>query len=1036
MEIPRHLANEIRDGRVVLVLGAGASLGATSADGRMAPKGTELALEIAKKYLSDGHQDSSLAVVAELAQSESSVAIVQQFIADRFKDLLPTDFQQLLPTFKWAGIATTNFDFIVERAYQSNRKRAQDLVPFTTNDDCVEDKLKSARSVSYIKLHGCISCADDSEVPFILTPDQYVTHKKGRNLLFKRLKDWGYNHSIVFVGHRLQDPDIRQLLQELGISEDNRPMYYVVATGMSLEEQRFWGAKRITPLPGTYKDFLTALDASLDPALRQVSLVTPASEHPITHMLIDPQSAISDVTSEFLDTGAAFLHKNLEMGSIDPFKFYRGYVDEWAPIAQSLDVRRNIEDSILSDVVLSHDAENAARARLCLILGPAGSGKTVFLRRIAWESAVEYGKLCLYVRPHARISYEALRELQQRSTDRLFLFVDDVALRSGELAAVIGRARQEGLLLTVIGTERQNQWNIGASDILGPLVNDDYYLRRLSDSEVEQLVDLLRDHNCAGRLSELSRDAQLAEFHDKAGRHLLIALHEATSGKPFEDILFDEYQQIQPDLARQIYLAVCVLNQHNVSVRAGIVSRIFGITFNDFNKRFFKPLEQVIFTRKDRELEDYVYTARHPIIAEMVVQRALPEAGRRLNFYLPIIRAMNISYKADDTALRALMRARNIIDEFPDYQMGNLLYEVAIEEFGPNAGIFHQRAIFEMTRPSASLARAGDYLNEADRLNPGNRAILHSFSELELHKAETANSSLEKEVHLGESRRLANRLIAGPGRAGHAFHTIAKIGLFKLEQLLSVQAAGLPWEIANVITEIEDAIWRGIQRYPDQAHLYEAESRLAELTLDSERAFQALKAGQMANPYDPVIAIRYAKALHQRGSGAEAVEVLDAALAGNATNKHLYFVRATVLTQVAPDKTEEIEWNFRHGFTEGDSNYEAQFWYARQAYLNGKISEAQSQFDRLRNALLSPMFKRDIRGMVQRDGVNVSFTGAVARKVPDYCFVQRDGPADLLFTHISHVDQAFWQRLSIGQRVRFKLGFTYRGAVAVQLEPE
>ena len=370
MDIPYHLANEIRDGRVVLVLGAGASLGATSANGRVAPNGTELAEEIANHFLSDGHQGLPLAVIAELAQSESSIAIVQNFIADRFNDLLPTEFQRLLPTFKWASIATTNYDLIVERAYQDRKERAQDLVPFITNADCVEDNLKSAKSVAYIKLHGCISRADKAEVPLILTPDQYVTHKKGRDLLFKRLKDWGYNHSIVFVGHRLQDPDIRQLLQELGVSEEHRPMYYAVATGMSDEEKRFWAGKRITPLLGTFQEFLTALDNSLDPALRQVSLVTPASEHPITNVLTDPQSPISAVTLEFLETGAAFVHTNLEIGTIDPSVFYRGYVDEWAPIGQHLDVRRHIEDSILSDVVISDDAEECQEGKTMSNLGP------------------------------------------------------------------------------------------------------------------------------------------------------------------------------------------------------------------------------------------------------------------------------------------------------------------------------------------------------------------------------------------------------------------------------------------------------------------------------------------------------------------------------------------------------------------------------------------------------------------------------------------------------------------------------------------
>ena len=80
----------------------------------------------------------------------------------------------------------------------------------------------------------------------------------------------------------------------------------------------------------------------------------------------------------------------------------------------------------------------------------------------------------------------------------------------------------------------------------------------------------------------------------------MVALHEATSGKPFEDIIADEYAEVKPELAQLMYLGVCFLNRFDVPVRAGIIARVFGIRFTDFKERFFKPLEQVVITRYDQ----------------------------------------------------------------------------------------------------------------------------------------------------------------------------------------------------------------------------------------------------------------------------------------------------------------------------------------------------------------------------------------------------------------------------------------------------
>ena len=126
-----------------------------------------------------------------------------------------------------------------------------------------------------------------------------------------------------------------------------------------------------------------------------------------------------------------------------------------------------------------------------------------------------------------------------------------------------------------------------------------------------------------GTLETLDTKQRQEALHEKAGRQLLVALHEATLGKPFEKIIEDEYDRITPPKAQSMYMTVCLLNQFEVSVRSGIISRMYGVPFEEFKKHFFAPLEQIIITRRDDKSGDYCYMARHPHIAEIVVQTVL-----------------------------------------------------------------------------------------------------------------------------------------------------------------------------------------------------------------------------------------------------------------------------------------------------------------------------------------------------------------------------------------------------------------------------
>jgi hypothetical protein len=125
-------------------------------------------------------------------------------------------------------------------------------------------------------------------------------------------------------------------------------------------------------------------------------------------------------------------------------------------------------------------------------------------------------------------------------------------------------------------------------------VSREYKLPYLKEKEIKDLLDKLEKFQCLGLIKDLAREKQEEAFRNKAGRQILVALYEVTMGKSFEDIVFDEYNNIEPEQARLIYRTICALNRLGVPVRTGIIHRIFGVPFEIFKQKFFSPLENIV----------------------------------------------------------------------------------------------------------------------------------------------------------------------------------------------------------------------------------------------------------------------------------------------------------------------------------------------------------------------------------------------------------------------------------------------------------
>lgn len=1032
--LPTALVNEIREGHAVLVLGSGASMGAKNEEGRDFPTTRQLAKLIAERFLESHREGDDLAWVAELASSATHLYQVQDFVAEQFAKPQLAEHHALLPTFLWRGLATTNYDRLVERSYELATDAVQQLVPFISNNDRIDGKLRSANSVGLLKLHGCVSRTHDEKLPLIFTVDQYVSHRDSRHRLFQQLEEWATENTLIFVGQSLRDPDLRQILLDIIAKVGSHPRFYIVRPGVDQTERDFWGKKNISVVDATYGEFLRRLDVAIPRAIRPL-LKRVETDHPIKrHYVVDASISASLRQSLSDECDYVFSGQAVEPGT--PKQFYSGFSLGWYPIITELDVPRRMNDVLLADIFLRAEADRPTSAELYVVKAEAGAGKSVLLRRVAWTAATKTERIVLFAKNGKLPDAAVLEELSNATNQRVFLFVDNPASDPVPIAKLLATAKVRRTKLTIVAAERLNEWNTRC-EALEEFLTGTHELRSLNENEVGKLVDLLEKHGALGiRLLPMTREQRISEFVQQADRQILVALHVATYGLPFEDILVNEYERILPLEAQRLYLTVCVLNRLKVPVRAGIISRIHGIPFEEFKSRLFAPLEHVVHAFA-LPWGDIAYRARHSEIAEIVFQRILTDPIERFNEVVRVVRALNPMYSSDATALKSLLRARSVVQLFPSHEDALALYDAAELSLGDeDVFLLQQRANYERIRENGNMRQAVALLSRARELDPRDESVIHTLAEVTRRQSELAGNELDRAILRNEARSLLRGISSSGPSARFASSTRAKLAIDAVLDKISSQTA-TDRDIDESIREAERVVEDARQRYPGDPHVAGMEADLAKALADDERVFSALSKAHEANPRDPFITSRLASLLVERNATDRALAILSEALKSSRGDKRLNFLYAEVMRQYSHEvRPAELIPYYRRAFTRWDQNYESQFWFARFAWQYGTpadVVEAKEVFRHLRESPIPHPERIKVRDLAQGDGAPLVYLGSIERLEATYCFVGLDGDGEWVFTHRKDVVQSLWDSLAKHTRIGCNIGFTLGGPCAVNM---
>ncbi|MCG7591897.1 MULTISPECIES: SIR2 family protein [unclassified Halomonas] len=971
--------------------------------------------------------------VAELAISNSDLFQVQRSIADLFENVQPAEFHKKISLFRWRAIFTTNYDTIIEDAYRLSDAANQRCEVILSNKDGLDEVTRNAKVVPFFKLHGCITRARDENLPLILTTDQYNQYLENRDRLFSYLYELGHENTIIFAGYSNQDSNIRYSVERIEKSVGaGRPKYYIVKPGMKEIEKDLWASKRISAIDTTLEGFINELEISVSDVEKALSAARPVGNHPIQARFVT-NSTLKDDIRDALEHELVFVTNSIsDSGEVN--KFYAGANQGWFPICNGLDCARTLTDVIVNEVITCGEGERKSPVEFFVIKGEAGSGKSVELRRLAWNASLQHSRLCLYVNSLCQPKPEVIEEISALSEERVFLFWDNAGNNITGLLRLLKQAEHRKIKLTVFTAERYTEWNTKCSSLSG-FVTREYKLNYLGRKEAECLVDLLEKHNCLGpALNPLTRDQRIERFMDVLDRQLLVALHEATMGRPFEDIIVDEYESLNPQSAKDLYRIICLLNRFRIPVRAGLISRVTGITFESFSNNLFKPLEKVVITNRSPGGDVY-YTARHAEIAEIVFDRAYETVEDRYYEYVRILQSLNISFGSDRQSFRRMIRAKSLIELFSDHHYIENIYTIALESGGREPYLLQQMANYERIRSNGNFKKAISLLNEAAELAPRDESILHTLAVVWKAISENSIESSEKDRCRQEARSILNALVRVNGHTQAIDNVLINIELSVLQEHFK-DGRTTEFVIDNAIRNVEKLITDCKKRYPLDDGFLALEASFATMINDEPRALRALKSAYEKDSKDTFIAIRLAGIYEKNSEIDEAAKVLQDTLASKRHDQRLNFSLAELLRKKGGSSDEDLAFYYRRSFTPGDKNYQAQFWYARFTLESDKPElrrMAKEIFESLSSARLSFEAKTLVRDYIEKDGKVTILKGRLVFRNSSYGSVQPDNFSSEAFVNEESVDDEMWEALMTGDELRFKLGFNYMGLICKEV---
>ncbi len=596
------LKDSIKNGDLILFLGAGASRSCKNSSGNNLLDGKSLAKELAKRSSME-YADEDLQDVYAAAREVLGCRL-DTILEELLRHTKPSGEYHSLANYAWRRIYTVNIDDGLERAFSKSKQN----VCVRLSSDPIEDRDQFFQKLDLIKLNGSI---DRLPSGIIFSASEYAKSTNQSRPWYEQCGSDFMRNTFLFIGTKLNEPLLKYHIERYKENNKQNPgRSYVITPNATAIEKASLKQYNIEHIPGTLKDFTTWLEREFPKKLTPEMLAR-ASLPPYAAALstIDKERYTKLFDGVFLvkkDTAPKIKNN----GAIHDF--YKGFKPTWDDIVSRIPA--NLEIFSTSINVLR---KNLGRHRVIPLVGPAGSGKSTLLMQIAYESAKWNGFSVYYFEEPLFDVKETLIAIEEASKNSINILVaiDNVDL----VAESIVEAFKTGKLLktTIICAERQSIWERKTKSKLIDFTAKMIHVNEFTEQDAHNILEKLQDYGSWTVLGKLTEEQRIDTLIKKSDKQLLIALLEATYGRGFETIIRKDYESLENDEQRIFFLTVGVITERNFGAPIELVDRALSANKMPGAGILTNSLSGIIVKRGNK------LAARHRIYVQYLLEHVI-----------------------------------------------------------------------------------------------------------------------------------------------------------------------------------------------------------------------------------------------------------------------------------------------------------------------------------------------------------------------------------------------------------------------------
>ena len=272
----------------------------------------------------------------------------------------------------------------------------------------------------------------------------------------------------------------------------------------------------------------------------------------------------------------------------------------------------------------------------------------------------------------------------------------------------------------------------------------------------------LDDNNLLSRLKGMSDSQRFREFKNRAKKQILIAMKEATNGMPFNRIIENEFEEINPLEAKILCICIALNTELGFYNTKQDFVGFSKVSHNESLNFLANTLAGTLISIGDN---DDRFMIRHRILADFMIKHCadisiLKEAYIRVLSVLAPELVNSNTYNRKFNLYKSLINHKILYYRFREnIELAREVYDSLVPYFEYDAHFWLQYGSLEIEGKGGDLNLAENYINSAESLAPNSDYIQNAKCNL-FYKLSTAQDSLTVALeYKNRADELSNDLI-------------------------------------------------------------------------------------------------------------------------------------------------------------------------------------------------------------------------------------------------------------------------------------